>query len=73
MTIVADASPLIALAQIGRLDLLLLLFADLLIPQAVFDEITETDKPFSAELVRFATPFLKQIDRWNDRMRKFVL
>ena len=67
MTIVADASPLIALAQIGRLDLMLILFTDLLIPPAILDEISRTNKPYSTELVKFATPFVKQIQN-TDRV-----
>lgn len=34
MTVVADASPLIALARIGRLDLLRTVFGGLLLPDA---------------------------------------
>lgn len=38
MIIVSDATPLIGLASIGRLDLLKELFEEVYIPQAVFDE-----------------------------------
>ncbi|RMD68350.1 MAG: DUF3368 domain-containing protein, partial [Gammaproteobacteria bacterium] len=35
MTIVSDASPLINLARIGKLDLLLQLYGELYLPEAV--------------------------------------
>lgn len=38
--IVADASPLIALARIGQLDLLHQIYGDIVIPRAVEEEIT---------------------------------
>ena len=41
MTVVADASPLIALARIGRLDLLRERFGSLLLPTAVWHEVVE--------------------------------
>ena len=41
MTIVSDASPLIGLARIGRLDLLRQLYGEALIPEAVRHEIVE--------------------------------
>lgn len=40
MIVVADSSPLIALCRIGRLDLLHLVFGRLLIPEAVWVELT---------------------------------
>jgi uncharacterized protein len=39
MIVVADASPLIALARIGRLDLLRTMFGKLLLPEAVWREV----------------------------------
>jgi uncharacterized protein len=39
MIVVADASPLIALARIGRLDLLRAMFGGLLLPEAVWREV----------------------------------
>ena len=39
MTVVTNAGPLIALAQIGRLNLLQLLYDELYLPLAVFDEV----------------------------------
>lgn len=40
MIVVSDASPLIALAAVGRLDLLEKLYGSVLIPTAVRDEVT---------------------------------
>ncbi len=39
MIIVADATPLIGLGRINQLDLLLKLFNQIIIPQAVYDEV----------------------------------
>ena len=41
-TIVGDSSPLIALAMIDRLDLLIKLYNRVVIPQAVWEEVTVT-------------------------------
>jgi len=41
MIVVADASPLIALARIGRLDLLVAVFGQLLVPDAVWREVVD--------------------------------
>lgn len=54
MIVVADSSPLIALARIGRLDLLHSLFGTLLLPEAVWREFVEAggDKPGADELAQ---------------------
>jgi len=54
MNISADASPLIAFAILGELRLLSRIFADLYIPQAVFDEICVPGKPHCEELRTFS-------------------
>ena len=41
---VSDTTPLISLLKINRLDLLKKLFGDVLIPQAVFDELTDDER-----------------------------
>ena len=41
MIVVADASPLIAMARIGKLDLLRAVFGQLLVPDAVWREVVE--------------------------------
>lgn len=40
MIVVSDTTPLISLLKINRIDLLEKLFGQVLIPQAVFDELT---------------------------------
>lgn len=40
MIVVSDTTPLISLFKIGRLDLLEKLFGEVLIPRAVFSELT---------------------------------
>ena len=39
MTVISNASPLINLARIGKLDLLHELYGDLIIPEAVWHEV----------------------------------
>lgn len=53
MIIVADSSPLISFAILGQLKLLQKLFDEVFIPNAVFEEITKTEKPFSDSLASF--------------------
>jgi predicted nucleic acid-binding protein len=48
MIVVSDTTPLISLLKIDRLDLLEKLFGQVIIPQTVFDELTE-DVRFKAE------------------------
>lgn len=50
MIVVSDASPLIGLARIDRLDLLTSLFGMVLVPPAVYSEITQPAKPASSRL-----------------------
>ena len=45
MIVVADASPFVALANIGRLDLLPILFGRVLIPPQVLDELQSSKRP----------------------------
>ena len=51
MIVVSDTTPLISLLKINRIDLLEKLFGDVLIPQAVFDELT-ADERFQLEANR---------------------
>ena len=44
MIVVSDTTPLISLLKIKRVDLLKELFEEVLIPQAVFDELTSVFK-----------------------------
>lgn len=49
-TIVADSSPLIALASINQISLLDKFYGSIVIPKKVFDEITIKDKPYANDL-----------------------
>ncbi|HXM44262.1 MAG TPA: hypothetical protein VN924_23705 [Bryobacteraceae bacterium] len=44
MIVVSDTSPILNLARIGRLDLLQLLYRQVLIPDAVFEELTDSKR-----------------------------
>jgi uncharacterized protein len=45
MIVVSDSTPLIALARIGRLNILEALYGELQIPEAVFEELVDPHKP----------------------------
>ncbi len=53
MNIVTDASPLIALAILQRLDLLAKLFEDVFVPTAVFQEATRQEKPLAEAIYNY--------------------
>lgn len=52
MMVVSDSSPLIALSKIGQFELLKSLYTQLLIPQAVYNEVVkaENNRPGAAEV-----------------------
>ncbi len=53
MIVISDTTPLISLLKIGRVDLLKRLFGEVLIPQAVFDELTVNERyQLEAEQIR---------------------
>ncbi|MFQ9387430.1 MAG: hypothetical protein ACLR1V_00095 [Coprococcus sp.] len=54
MIVVSDTTPLISLLKISRLDLLEKLFGEVLIPSAVFNELT-TDERFQLEANQIQT------------------
>lgn len=56
MIVVADAAPLISLAQIGHLSLLPVLYGVIYVPQAVYDEVVH------AGLERPGAPEVRQAD-----------
>lgn len=62
MIVVADASPLIALARIGRLELLRTIFERLLLPEAVWREVV------AAGLNKAGAGTVMQAD-WIDRRK----
>lgn len=61
MLIVADASPLISFAVLGKLELLNNIFEKIIIPEAVYDEVTVMNKPYSNNLETFLKGKVKKI------------
>lgn len=62
MILVADASALIALATCNSLDLLEALFGNVLVPDAVFKEVTAQGKPQSAPLRSYLHGKVRAVD-----------
>lgn len=62
MLIVADSSALIALAVCDGLDILLRVYDDVRVPQAVFEEVAKQDKPESATLAIFLSGRVVGVD-----------
>jgi len=62
MLIVADSSALIALATCDGLDVLLKVYNDVKVPQAVYAEVTESDKPQAAALTTFLSGRVAEVD-----------
>lgn len=62
MIIIADSSALIALAYCQGLDILSKLFEDIKVPQAVYDEVTETGKIFSDTLTKYLQDRVEFVD-----------
>lgn len=62
MILVADASALIALATCKRLNLLDEMFGDVLVPEAVFAEVTSQDKPQSEYLRSYLEGKVRTVD-----------
>ncbi len=62
MILIADSSALVALSICGGLDLLEKLFAEVKVPQAVFDEVTVGNKPESMVLNQFLLDKVEQVD-----------
>lgn len=61
MIVVSDASPLIALGRIGRLDLLQEIFGSLLVPDAVWEEVVVSGmQKLGADAVEVATWISRQ-------------
>ncbi|SFV60735.1 hypothetical protein MNB_SV-6-1885 [hydrothermal vent metagenome] len=51
--IIGDSSALIALAVVDKLELLEKLYENLFVPQAVYDEVTQVERPQSDKLKKF--------------------
>lgn len=62
MIIVADSSALIALATCDGLDVLLRVYDDVRVPQAVYIEVAEPEKPQAAALETFLSGRVMQVD-----------
>ncbi len=67
MILVADASALIALATCDSLALLEAVFGNVLVPEAVYSEVTTLDKPQSARLRSYLHGKVRAVD-----MQRFV-
>ena len=58
MIVVSDTSPVLNLARIGRLELLPLLYKQILIPSAVFGELTASKRDLPPAIDFAAEPWL---------------
>jgi predicted nucleic acid-binding protein len=64
MKVIIDASPLISLAVINQLGLLKKLFHEIIIPQAVFQEITAvSDKKCAVKIVEFIKNWVRHAEQ----------
>ena len=66
--IVVNSTPLIALCNIGRLDLLEKVYRRILIPQAVYDEVTEKDDAAGRQIAQ--RPDWIEVVQISDRSQK---
>lgn len=66
--IVVNSTPLIALCSIGRLDLLEKVYRRVLIPQAVYDEVTEKDDAAGRQIAQ--RPDWIEVVQISDRSQK---
>ena len=62
MLIIADSSALVALATCQGLNILLELFGDVKVPQAVFDEVALPEKPLASSLGIFLAGRVEKVD-----------
>ncbi|MBL0264418.1 MAG: DUF3368 domain-containing protein [Leptospiraceae bacterium] len=61
MLIVSDASPLISLALLDKLDLLENLFDKVYVPEEVYRELTQKDKPYSDKFTTYLDGKVKKV------------
>jgi predicted nucleic acid-binding protein len=59
LIVVSDTSPVLNLARIGRLELLPLLYGEVLIPSAVYQELTRSKKDLPPAIDLPSLPWLK--------------
>ena len=62
MILVADASVLIALSACNGLPLLDAIFGQVMVPEAVFTEVTQADKPQSDRLRNYLNGKVRAVD-----------
>jgi uncharacterized protein len=62
MLIVADSSALIALASCDGLDVLLRIYDDVRVPQAVYNEVARQEKPQASALGAFLSGRVSEVD-----------
>lgn len=60
MTVVSDASPIILLGRVGRLDLLPALYGRIVVPTPVFREVAHAERPASREFT--AAPWIDRVE-----------
>lgn len=60
--IIGDSSALIALSVVDKLELLEALYANLFVPQAVYNEVTQVGRPQSDKLKSFLQNRVKVVD-----------
>lgn len=65
MILIGDSSALIALAVCDVLDLLTDLYGDVYVPQAVYSEITQGDRPESDKLRQYLREKVKKVNMDN--------
>lgn len=65
MIVVSDTSPILNLARIGRLDLLRSLYGQVFIPNAVFEELTDSKRDLLPAVDLASMPWLKVVGAAN--------
>lgn len=68
MIVVSDTSPILNLARIGRLELLIDLYHQVLIPSSVYEELSRNQGEISSAVNLFSAPWLT-IANASDRLR----
>lgn len=61
MLIVSDASPLISLALLDKLDLLNSLFDQVFVPEEVYRELTQKEKPYYDKFITYLEGKVKKV------------
>ena len=69
MIVIADASPLITLATCNSLEILNVLFSDVVVSNIVFSEVSRPSKPFSKNLISFLENRIEPVSIDNSRFK----